>query len=61
MKKVILIKNPKRSNVAEQVLVANGFTIVSNWIDQGIYKKDGINFRTSFPIWEKEKVRIEQI
>ena len=63
MTNVILIKNPNKLISTEEVLVQNGFAIISSWAYDGIYEKEGIKYKSSFPVWEwkTNKVRIEKI
>lgn len=52
----ILIDNPTKSTIAEDVLILNGFQIISNWCWDGIYQKDGINY--NFAKWDGHKIKL---
>jgi hypothetical protein len=56
MTNTILINNPRKSPIAENVLILNGFKIVSNWCRDGIYQKDGINY--NFAGWDGHKIKL---
>lgn len=56
MTNTIIINNPTKSPIAEDVLISNGFKIISNWCWDGIYQKDGINY--NFAGWDGHKVKL---
>ena len=53
-----LLDNPKRLNDANLVLESHGFTIISDWINNNEYAKDGLIYGLNYPVWDNEKVRI---
>lgn len=59
--KTLELSNPKHRASAEQVIVDNGFSVVSSWINNNTYSKEGINYKISHPVWNGNKVRIEKI
>ena len=56
MTNTIIINNPIKSPIAEDVIILNGFKIISNWCWDGIYQKDGINY--NFAGWDGHKVKL---
>ena len=56
MTNTIIINNPTKSPMAEDVLISNGFKIISNWCWDGIYQKDGINY--NFAGWDGHKIKL---
>ena len=51
MDDVQIIKPKTNTPSAEQVLVENGFTILSPWIDDNRFEKDGIVYKLAYPVW----------
>ena len=62
MKKIILV-TPKLNKIcATAVLEENEFQVISNWVENNIYAKGGVEYKLSHPVWTfgLTKVRIEK-
>jgi len=55
------INNPHNRVSAEQVLTDNGFTIISSFLNDGIYKKGSDSYKFDHPVWNGNKVRLTKI
>ena len=56
------IRNVKNLADAQQVLIDEGFEILSPWEEQGIFCKNGEKYQFEFPIWTPEnKIRIKKL
>lgn len=63
-----VIKAYSSATSAEQVLIKNGFKVVSCWVESNRFTKNGKTFQLSHPVWQlNEKktsfigVRIEEV
>lgn len=50
--------NKTNSTDAEDVLIQNGFTVISTWWNDNIYIKYGIKYGISHPVWNGKNVNI---
>lgn len=50
--------NKTNSTDAEDVLIQNGFTVISTWWNDNIYIKQGIKYGISHPVWNGKNVNI---
>lgn len=46
---------------AEQTLIENGFKVISSWLNDAIYSKNGKNYTFMHPIWNGNNVRILEL
>jgi len=46
---------------AQDILIQNGFEVISSWYNNNIFAKNGQNYRISHPVWVGNCVQIEKI
>lgn len=49
---VQVVKSKSNTSQAEQVLIENGFTVLSPWVDDNRFEKDGQVYKLSHPVWQ---------
>ncbi len=58
-KNITIIKCKKNAFDAEQVLIDNGFTMLSSLFDKNEFSKDGKLYKIAHPVWEMDKAKNE--
>lgn len=57
----ILIVKGTGSRSAEDVLKAQGYQIISSWVDGNLFERDGTRYRIGHPVWAGNDVRLEKV
>ena len=52
------IKNTNNTTCAQDVLVKNGFKILSSWYNNNEFEKDGIIYGINHPVWSGKDVNV---
>jgi hypothetical protein len=60
MTEIILLSNPKKYSNAEFVLIEHGYKVISIWLLDNLFKKDGKFYKIAHPVWDNDKVRITE-
>lgn len=54
----MLVINKTNEISAENILVKNGFKIISNWYNDNIFERDGIKYGINHPVWNGNNINI---
>lgn len=53
-----ILINQNNATCAQNVLIGNGFNMVSSWFNENEFEKDGIIYGIGHPVWNGKNVNI---